>query len=64
MVFPEVVETYATIKICVKLGYKPTELFSLLQRGGDALEMTSSPKGNNRSPESQHVNKMFLILHK
>ena len=28
------VETRDTIKFCVKLGYKPTEMFSLLQRGG------------------------------
>ena len=38
-VVPEVVETRATIKFCVKLGYKPTEIFSFLQQGGDALEM-------------------------
>ena len=37
--FPEVVETRATIKFYVKLGYKPTEMLSLLQRGGDALEI-------------------------
>ena len=34
MVVLEVVETRDTIKFCVKLGYKPTEMFSLLQRGG------------------------------
>ena len=34
MVVLEVVETRNTIKFCVKLGYKPTEMFSLLQRGG------------------------------
>ena len=28
------VETRDTIKFCVKLGYKPTEMLSLLQRGG------------------------------
>ena len=28
------VETRDTIKFCVKLGYKPTEMFGLLQRGG------------------------------
>ena len=33
------VETRDTIKLCVKLGYKPTEMFSLLQRGGSTLEM-------------------------
>ena len=33
------VETRDTIKFCVMLGYKPTEMFSLLQRGGNALEM-------------------------
>ena len=33
------VETRAMIKFCVKLGYKPTEMFNLLQRGRDALEM-------------------------
>ena len=27
------VETCDTIQFCVKLGYKPTEMFSLLQRG-------------------------------
>ena len=32
MVVPEVVETRNTIKFCVKLGYKPTEMFNLLQR--------------------------------
>ena len=39
MVFPEAVETRATIKFCVKLGYKLAEMFSLLQRDGDALEI-------------------------
>ena len=34
MVVPEVVETRDTIKFCAKLEYKPTEMFSLLQRGG------------------------------
>ena len=33
MLVPEEVETRDTIKFCFKLGYKPTELFSLLQRG-------------------------------
>ena len=28
------VETRDTIKFCIKLGYNPTEMFSLLQRGG------------------------------
>ena len=28
------VETRYKIKVCVKLGYKPTEMFSLLQKGG------------------------------
>ena len=39
MVVPEVVENRDMIKFCVKLRYKQTEMFSLLQRGGDALEM-------------------------
>ena len=39
MVIPEVVEAGDTIKFCVELRYQPTEMFSLLQRGGDALEM-------------------------
>ena len=39
MVVTEVVETRDTIKFCVELGYKPPEMFCLLQRGGDALEM-------------------------
>ena len=39
MVVPKVVETRDTIKFHVKLGYKQTKMFSLLQRGGDALEM-------------------------
>ena len=34
MVVLEEVETRDTIKLCVKLGYKPTEMLSLLQRGG------------------------------
>ena len=38
MVVSEVVETRNTIKFCVKFGYKPTEMFNLLQRGGDALK--------------------------
>ena len=38
MVVPEVVETCDTIKLCVKSGYKPTEMFSLLQRDGDSLD--------------------------
>ena len=32
IVVPEVVETRDTIEFCVKLGYKPTEKFSLIQR--------------------------------
>ena len=39
MVAPEGVETCDTIKFCVKLGCKPTEMLSLVQRGWDALEM-------------------------
>ena len=35
----EVIETRATIKFCVKLGYKPTKMFSLLQKYGNALEI-------------------------
>ena len=31
------VETRDTVKFRVKLGYKPTEMFSLLQKGGDAF---------------------------
>ena len=42
MVVPEVVETRDTIKFCGKLGYKPTEMFSLLQRDGGASEMKNS----------------------
>ena len=38
MVVPEVVGTRDTIKFYDELGYKPTEMFSLLQREGDALE--------------------------
>ena len=34
MVVPEVIETRDTIEFGVKLGYKPTEMFSLLQREG------------------------------
>ena len=37
MVVLEVVETRDTIKFCVNLGYKPTEMFSLLQRGGECF---------------------------
>ena len=32
-------ETCDTIKFCVKLEYKPTQTFSLLQRGGGILEI-------------------------
>ena len=39
MVVPEVVENCATIKFCVKLGYKPIEMFYLLQRCWEAFEM-------------------------
>ena len=35
----EVEETHITIKFCVQLGYGPTEMFNLVLRGGDALEM-------------------------
>ena len=42
-VVPEVVGSRDTIKFYDKLGYKPTEMFSLLQRDGDAFEM----KNNN-----------------
>ena len=41
MVVLEVLETRVTIKFCVKLGYEQTEMFNLLQRGGDALEIIS-----------------------
>ena len=37
MVVPDVVETRDTIKFCFKLGYKPTEMFNLLQRGEGCL---------------------------
>ena len=33
------VETRDTIKFCVKLEYKPTEMFSLLQRGGGCFRV-------------------------
>ena len=33
------VETCDTIKLCVKLGYKPNEMLSLLQRGEDISEI-------------------------
>ena len=36
---PEVVATRTMIKFCIKLGYEPTKMFNLFQRGGDALEM-------------------------
>ena len=39
MVVLEVVETRDMIKFCFKLGYKPTKMLSLLQKGEDALEM-------------------------
>ena len=39
MLVLEVVETHDMIKFCVKLGYKPTKMLSLLQKSGDALEM-------------------------
>ena len=38
MVVPEVVGTRDTIKFYDKLGYKPTEMFSLLQREGGCFE--------------------------
>ena len=31
------VETRDAIKFCVKLGYKPSEMFTLLQRGGECF---------------------------
>ena len=34
MEVPEVVETRDMLEFCVKLGYKPNEMFSSLQRGG------------------------------
>ena len=36
------VETRDAIKFCVKLGYKPTEMFSLLQRGGECFRNEKS----------------------
>ena len=32
------VETRDMIKFCIKLGCKPTEMFSLLQRGGGCFK--------------------------
>ena len=62
MVVPEVVETRDTIKFCVKLGYKPTEIFGLLQRGGGCLKNEKSTlfKWRTRSKQGQRAFKMAL----
>ena len=36
------IETRDTIKFCVKFGYKPTEMFGLLQRGGGCFRNEKS----------------------
>ena len=56
-VVPEVVETRDTIKFCVKLGYKPTEMFSLLQRGGgcfrnEKVQCLSGTRGLSKGQKS------------
>ena len=52
---PEVVETRDTIKFCVKLGYKPTEMFGLLQRDGGCFrnEKSTMFKWHTRSKRGQ-----------
>ena len=62
MVVPEVVETRATVKFCVKLGYKPTEMFNLLQMDGDALEMKKVQclSGTRRLSKNKRAFKMAL----
>ena len=61
-VVPEVVETRDTIKFCVKLGYKPTEMFGLLQRGGGCFRNEKSTlfKWRTRSKQGQRAFKMAL----
>ena len=57
MVVPEVVETRDTIKFCVNLGYKQTEMFSLLQRGGvcfrnEKVQCLSGTRGLSKDKKS------------
>ena len=49
------VETRDTIKFCVKLGYKPTEMFGLLQRGEGCFrnEKSTMFKWHMRSKQGQ-----------
>ena len=51
------VETRDTIKFCVKLVYKPTEKFSLLQRGRGVLEIRKNKifKWHTRFKQGQKI---------
>ena len=62
MVVPEVVETRDTIKFCVKLGYKPTEMFSLFQRGWGCFrnEKVQCLSGTRRLGKDKRALKMPL----
>ena len=56
------VETPDRIKFCVKLGYKSTEMFNLLQRGGDTLETKTVQciSGTHGLSKGKRVYKMTL----
>ena len=64
MVVLEVVETRDTIKFCVKLGYKPTEMFSLLQRGGGSFrnEIVHCLSGTHGQSKDKRAFKIALGL--
>ena len=56
------VETHDTIKFCVKLGYKPTQMFSLLQRGGECFrnEKVHCLSGTNGLSKDKRAFKIVL----
>ena len=62
MVVLEVVETRDTIKFCVKLGYKPTKMLSLLQRGGGCFrnEKVQCLSGTHGLSKDKRAFKMAL----
>ena len=62
MVVLEVVETCDTIKFCVMLGYKPTEMFSLLQRCGGCFrnEIVQCLSGTHSLSKDKRAFKMAL----
>ena len=59
MVVPEVVETRYTIKFCIKLGYKPPEMFFVTKRWGcfryEKVQSFSSTRGLSKDKRAFKV---------